>query len=58
MAYLKMYQQLKDHFQVHSLDTFGMGLSSRGNWSDNMQKEEVIAYYIDAIEEWRKNIGI
>lgn len=39
MAFIKMFEPFKDRFQIHALDTFGMGLSSRGNWKDSMKRE-------------------
>lgn len=35
-----------------------MGLSSRGKWKDDMSTEETKHYFVDAIEEWRKTVGI
>ncbi len=58
LTFVRMFEYLKDHFQVHALDTFGIGLSSRGNWHDKMTAEEAGNYYIDAVEEWRKKIGL
>lgn len=34
MTYVRMFRRLKDEFQVHSLDGFGIGHSSRGNFSN------------------------
>lgn len=53
-----MFKHLKDHFQIHALDTFGMGLSSRGKWNDEMTSEEALAYYVDAVEAWRKRVKL
>lgn len=58
LTYVRMFQHLQQHFQVHALDTFGVGLSSRGNWKNSMTDEEVGHYYTDAIEEWRKKSGL
>ena len=35
-----------------------MGLSTRGNWCDDMTCEEVLDYYINAIEAWRTQLGL
>jgi abhydrolase domain-containing protein 5 len=58
LTFIRTFEHLKDYFQVHALDTFGVGLSSRGKWREKMTREETINYYIDAIEEWRKTVGI
>jgi len=49
LAYQRLFQPLRNHFQIHALDLYGMGLSSRGNWNDDMKSEEVISYYVEAI---------
>ena len=43
---------------MHALDLYGMGLSSRGDWNDDKTPEEVISYFIEAIEEWRKEVKL
>lgn len=43
---------------MHAIDTFGIGLSSRGDWHDNKTPEEAGNYYINAVEEWRKKVGL
>jgi len=53
-----MFQYLYPHFQVHALDTYGMGLSSRGNWNDNFTPKEAVDYFVGAVEEWRKAVGL
>ena len=40
------------------MDTFGVGLSSRGKYDNKMNHEETISYYIDSIEQWREKVGI
>jgi len=32
LTFIKTLKHLKNHFQIHALDSFGVGLSSRGNW--------------------------
>lgn len=49
LTFVRTFQHLKEHFQVHALDTFGVGLSSRGRWKDKMTPEETANYYIEAI---------
>lgn len=58
LTFIRTFEHLKDHFQIHALDTFGVGLSSRGKWQEKMTPEQTGIYYIDAIEEWRKAVGI
>ena len=58
LTFIRTFQHLNSHFQVHALDTFGVGLSSRGQWKDKMTMEETGRYYIEAVEEWRKSVGI
>jgi len=58
ITYIKIFKHLKDHFQIHALDTLGVGLSSRGTWKDSMTSKEAKDYFVDAIEYWRKNVGL
>ena len=58
MAYLHILQYLHPHFQVHALDLYGMGLSSRGNWKDDMLPKDVLSYFVEAVEEWRRGAGL
>jgi pimeloyl-ACP methyl ester carboxylesterase len=53
-----MFQHLYPHFQVHALDHYGMGLSSRGNWNDNMTPKEAVNYFVEAVEEWTRAVGL
>lgn len=58
MTFYKMFKDLMPHFQIHSLDIYGFGHSSRGNFSKDFTYEETIEYYIKPIEEWRKVLNI
>ena len=58
LTYVRMFQYLNSEFQVHALDLFGIGLSSRGKWREDFTREETEGYYVEAIEEWRKRMGI
>jgi abhydrolase domain-containing protein 5 len=58
LTFIRMFEKLREDFQVHALDTFGVGLSSRGNWQSKMTAEETVDYYLESIEEWRKTIGL
>ena len=53
LTFSRLFQSLSTRYQIHALDIFGMGLSSCGNWHDKMTREEVVSYYIDALEAWR-----
>lgn len=50
LTYVRTFELLYEHYQVHALDTFGVGLSSRGKWRNDMTLEETRLYFIDAIE--------
>lgn len=58
LTYIRTFEHLKEHYQVHALDTFGVGLSSLGNFSEKFTHEETKHYFVDAVEEWRKAVGI
>ena len=58
LTFARLFKSLSTRYQIHALDTFGVGLSSRGNWHNKMTREEVVSYYIDAIEAWREKVGI
>ena len=58
LTYVRMFQYLNSQFQVHALDLFGIGLSSRGKWRDDFTREETETYFVEAIEKWRKTMGI
>ena len=49
LTYIRTFSSLFEHFQVHALDIFGIGYSSRGNYKESFTEEEVKNYYIDAI---------
>ena len=49
-----MFRELSKHYTVHALDLLGMGLSHIKVFNPDWNKEEVINYFIDSIEEWRK----
>lgn len=49
LTFIRLFHQLKDHFQVHALDTFGIGLSSRGKWKAGFTQEETIAYFVESL---------
>jgi pimeloyl-ACP methyl ester carboxylesterase len=39
LSFIRTFYYLKNHFQVHALDTFGVGLSSRNTWKDTFSAE-------------------
>jgi len=53
LTFIRIFHLLFNHYQVHALDTFGIGNSSEGNYKSSFTDTEVINYYIDALEEWR-----
>ena len=36
LTFVRVFEHLRGRFQVHALDTFGVGLSSRGDWRRGM----------------------
>lgn len=58
LSYVRLFEHLYPHYQVHALDTFGIGYSSRGAWKEHFSEQETKSYYIEAIEEWRKTLKI
>lgn len=58
MTYVRIFKALSEKYQVHALDTFGVGHSSRGDFRADFTYEETRDYYIDAMEEWRSAVGI
>ena len=54
MLYYKTWKDLYPFYQIHSIDIYGSGYSSLGNWSNSFTPEQVEDYHIGAIEEWRK----
>ena len=49
MTFVKIFKKLKDSFQVHALDSFGVGHSSRGNFSEKFNYDQTRDYFADAI---------
>lgn len=49
MTFVRMFKRLKDYFQVHALDGFGIGHSSKGKFQNDFTYEEARDYFIDAI---------
>lgn len=39
MTGIKLFKPLFSHFQIHALDIYGIGFSSRGNFSDKFTHE-------------------
>jgi pimeloyl-ACP methyl ester carboxylesterase len=55
LTYIRTFEHLKEHYQVHALDTFGVGLSSLGNFSEKFTHEETKHYFVDAVEVMEKS---
>ena len=34
LTFIRTFELLKDHYQIHALDTFGVGLSSIGSYKE------------------------
>lgn len=54
LTFIRLFKQLSSKFTVHALDLLGMGLSHRKEFNSEWEREDVIKYFIDSIEEWRK----
>ena len=52
-----MIKPLSEKYEVYVIDLPGMGLSSKTIWNMNESKE-VINYFTECIEEWRKQLDI
>ena len=39
LTFVRLFSEIYDHYQVHALDAFGIGYSSRGNWNDKFTYE-------------------
>ena len=50
MTAVRIFKELHAYFQIHALDAFGIGYSSRGNFKDEYDFDQTRSYYIDAIE--------
>lgn len=46
MTAIKLFQHLHQHFQVHALDAFGIGFSSRGKYAEEFTYEQTRDYYV------------
>ncbi|EAR91168.1 alpha/beta fold hydrolase (macronuclear) [Tetrahymena thermophila SB210] len=58
LTFYKMYKQLATRFRVFALDFIGMGLSDRQNFNVVENATQVINFFVNSIEQWRKVLGI
>lgn len=58
MSFIRLFKRLRGNYQVHALDQLGVGHSSRSNFSENFSFNEAKDYFVDAIEKWRKEVGV
>lgn len=58
MTFVRVFKELYTAFEIHALDIFGIGYSSRGKFKDTFTYEETRDYFIDAMQEWRKAVGL
>lgn len=58
MSYIRTFHGLSQHFNVHALDHFGNGFSSRESYHVGRSQEEILHLYVDSIEEWRRKTGV
>jgi len=57
MSFYRMIKPLSEDYKVYAIDLLGMGLSSRPDFKLKDPKD-VIQFFVDSIEEWRKVLGI
>jgi len=55
--YFKVIKELKDHFHIYSIDLFGLGSSARPKMS-KFEVDDVLSFFIDPLEEWRKVLNL
>lgn len=36
ITFVRLFESLYPHYQVHAIDVFGIGYSSRGEWKDDL----------------------
>lgn len=58
MTFIRVFKDLSKKFRVHALDFLGMGLSHRKEYNHESDHIQTIAYYVEAIEQWRISLGI
>lgn len=49
MTFVRIFEKLRPYAQVHALDLYGMGYSSRGNFNDKFTAEETIDYFVNSL---------
>ena len=57
MSFYRMMKQLSEHYRLWCIDLIGMGASSRPEFTCKTT-EETIEYFVDSIEQWRREVGI
>lgn len=58
MTFVRFFKNLKNYYRLHALDALGVGHSSKGVFKNNFSYQEARHYFIDAIEQWRKKLGV
>jgi pimeloyl-ACP methyl ester carboxylesterase len=49
MTYVRMFKRLNKFYKVHALDSFGVGHSSFGSFTEKFTYEQTRDYFVDAI---------
>ncbi len=49
LTFIRIFNYLFPYYQVHALDTFGVGYSSDGHYSSSFSESQTIDYYVDAV---------
>ena len=56
-SFYQMMADLSKHYRLWCIDLIGMGLSSRPEFTCT-STEETIDYFMESLEQWRKQVGI
>lgn len=58
LCYYKMIKILSEKFQVYAFDWPGMGLSDRWEFGLERKSKNIINFFVEILEEWRKANGL
>lgn len=49
MTYFRLFKYLRPYYQIHAIDTMGVGHSSKGVFKNDFDYDQTKDYFIDAI---------